>query len=448
MIKHLWCNYILTIGQFFIKAQALICIFYGGNPVFAEEHMSSHLHCTGKVKLMNIVECVLDHSPEYRTARLQVGVMQGRKKTSAYLFPSNPVFSFAYAHRKQAGESSGISLGGTSSAVNGEIAVSQEIFISSQRRIRIGIAESDLSSSEKRAYVSERNTSADALSAAVRLSSADEEMEVSSELYSTAKNLYAVVQARAERGLLSAVEADLAKSELTRMTRVLQSSKRKREAARANLIVMMGAPSSAEVKIEDSLPEISLKNKGTEQLIESALNYRMEIEAAVSDVRSAERRMELLRTERIPNLNLGLYLQRDGFNENVAGARLSFPLAAVRNYSGEIEEAKHTAEQKRSSAEVARHTVRYEVMKAVSDFRSLKEEKDSYSEELLKNVESSLQSLRKAVSLGQMNLRDALITQQSLISLRLTYIQTRLEYQLAGIELLRSGGLPFFNFQE
>ncbi len=125
MKKHLWCNYILSIRYILAEILSVLGMLSAGLSVSAEEHMSPHLHCTGRVKLLNIVECVLDHSPEYRTARLQVGVMQGRKKTSAYLFPSNPVFSFAYAQRKQAGESSGISLGGSSSAVNGEIAVSQ-----------------------------------------------------------------------------------------------------------------------------------------------------------------------------------------------------------------------------------------------------------------------------------------------------------------------------------
>ena len=60
------------------------------------------------------------------------------------------------------------------------------------------------------------------------------------------------------------------------------------------------------------------------------------MDSGVLEVRTAQKRIELLKREAIPNLTVSAYLQRDGFNENVVGARASVPLRVWRDNSGEV----------------------------------------------------------------------------------------------------------------
>ena len=78
-----------------------------------------------------------------------------------------------------------------------------------------------------------------------------------------------------------------------------------------------------------------------------------------------------------------------------------------------------------------------------TNYNSLKIELENYSPELMGRINEDLHSIRKAILSGQMNIRDALLTQQSLISLKLSYIQSKLEYYLSIVEVLRASGLPF-----
>ncbi len=128
------------------------------------------------------------------------------------------------------------------------------------------------------------------------------------------------------------------------------------------------------------------------------------------------------------------------------GARASIPLRVWRDNSGEIVESEARKEQAMSSLEVNQHTIKFEVIRAVTNFNSLREETKNYPQELMKKVDDDLLSIKKALGTGQMNIRDALVAQNSLVSLKLSYIQSQSDYDLSKIELLRSIGFPLLQY--
>ena len=99
-----------------------------------------------------------------------------------------------------------------------------------------------------------------------------------------------------------------------------------------------------------------------------------------------------------------------------------------------------------TNLEVNQHTIKFEVIRAVSNFNSLREETKNYPQELMKRVDEDLLSIKKALSTGQMNIRDALVAQNSLVTLKLSYIQSQSDYDLSKIELLRSVGFPLLQY--
>ena len=124
------------------------------------------------------------------------------------------------------------------------------------------------------------------------------------------------------------------------------------------------------------------------------------------------------------------------------------PLRVWRDQSGEIQESKYRVEQVKSVSEVNRHTITMEVLKASNDFESLKSELETYSPELLKKVEINIDFLKKALMQGQVNLKEALLLQQSFLNLKVNLLGTRLQFALSGIELIRASGYPMISYKE
>ena len=308
------------------------------------------------------------------------------------------------------------------------------------------VAESEFSAQIKRVSIMERNTTAEALSAAVFYRNSLEEFKITEFLYQNSLDMAKVVQARAEKGLAAEIDADIANAEVSKTSRLLNSSIRKRDGAKGNLTVMMGVNFNLPLSIIDTIPDIKLNTTNTEELVATALKQRTEIEEGTLNIRIAQKRIELLKREAIPNLTVSAYVQRDGFNENVVGGRASIPLRVWRDNSGEILESQAKKDQSITNLEVNQHTIHFEVIKAVTNYNSLRAEFNNYPQELLKKVDANLLSLKKALSAGQINIRDALVAQNSLVGLKLSYIQSQSDYDLSKIELIRSIGFPLLQY--
>ncbi len=410
-------------------------------------HDEPHLHCVGNVSLKQIVECVLDHSPEYKSSRMELNVIKGKKIAAGYLFPSNPQISYMQSHRKQTNNTELFS-GGLQSSVNGEILLSQEIFIGGQRKGRLDVADSEFAAQVRRVTVMERETIFHALVATLLYSSLLKEVRLAEELSELAKEIFTVAKARSEKGLSAPIDADIAEAESIRMNKLLLIAKRKLDLAKGNLTVMMGIPFYSDLNLIGEPRDPSFQNSDIAILTEDALKVRAEIQASDADIVAQESKISLLKKERIPNLTISGFIQRDGFSENVIGGRLSVPLKIFRDNSGELIEEVSKKEQLKNRAEVSRHTIRYEVIRAVSNYHSFKKEYQSYSNALLEKIDTDLNSIKKALQNGRINVREALLSQQSLVGVKISFVQSKTDFAIATAEVIRACGIPFSEYLE
>lgn len=425
----------------------LIIFFISLSGLFSDDgdDHSVNKNCTGKIALVKVVECVLNHSPEYRKARIELNALRGKKIVASYLFPSNPTLGFMGGNRKQGGNPNPLT-DATGIYVNGEVSVSQEFYLAGQRGARMELAESEFVAGIKRLSVRERNSIAEAVAAIEMYRNSIEEHRITSDLYNLANEMAEMIKARADKGLTAPVDYDIAVSEAAKMHRLMQQALRKKNATKGNLTVMMGVQYSLPLEITDEVPELVLASLDTEALIADALKHRVEVEAAEQDVKIAQRRLDLTKRERTPNLTVSGFMQKDGFNENVIGARASIPLRVWRSNEGEIVENAARQEQSITDLEISKHTIKYEIIKAHTSYTSLKEEMNYYSKDALARIDEDLGFLKKALSQGQMNIREALIASQSLVNFKLSHIQTKTDYAIAKVELLRAMGLPLMQY--
>lgn len=326
--------------------------------------------------------------------------------------------------------------------------ISQELFLSSQRQTKVRIANLDMNGSEKKLMVVERNTISEALSAAIKLQFAKDEMDLMFSQLKISEEIFNIMKIRSEKGLNSPMEADLAETEKLKAFKNYQTSVRNYNKFKIDLTVMMGVNYNSSLEIIDTFNDPIYERIVPEEILTYALNNRPEVDFHEYNIKSNFNRLELIHKEKIPNPIISAYVQRDGFNENVMGGRVSFPIRAFRDQSGEIHEGKYKLEQSKSQSEVNRHTISLEVLKAINDYEYLKIELESFPPELVKKTEKNIENLRLALQRGQINLRDALIMQQSFLNVKLNLISIKMYFALSGIELLRASGKPILEFEE
>ncbi|WCL50038.1 TolC family protein [Leptospira sp. GIMC2001] len=431
------------LGQNLNRSSKFLILFYlflfafHGN-VRADEKFEV-VGCDGKISIFRIVQCVLNHSPEYKIGKYEIESSAGRKEIASYLFPTNPNFSFSSGMRNG---SSGNSFGNSSqqSALNSEVLISQEIFVGGQRQIRINIADTELRSRIKRLLVLEKFIIGDAVSLSLAYLSSQEEYDVTDELYKLSLEIYNISKTRFKNGLGTEMDMEIAESEKLKMMSLWNSAKRKTDDLKADLTVMMGTKFTKSLDIIKTKAIYQIPLNDLESYTARSEAQRYDLEVLELERELSEKRIRLLEREKIPNLTISGYAQNDGFNEQVIGGRVSIPLRIWRDNRGEIKEAIAESKKRQADQEIGYHTVRSESIKAWNNYKSWKEVWTNYPEDILIRTNENLNILKNAVLSGQISVREALVTQRSLIELKSSYFQSKSGYAQACIEYLRASG--------
>lgn len=424
----------------------LFCFYSIATSISIQASENYNPRCTGKISLLRAIECVLEHSPEYKYEKLELGVREGRKVVSSYLFPSNPVFSFSQSLRS-GGEKNFLETNRSNYFLNGEIAISQEIFISSIRQTKMASSNLQISAQQLKIEITKRETIAETIKVSIRYETSKKILSELENLYKKSLLLHNIIQERVKKGLSAPIDLTLSYAEVLKTKKLYELAKRQKSSHQANLTVMMGVPFTSLEEVS-SIPEnVQVQEKSLEKLIEYGLKNRLEILLAEQNIRFQRKTTEILQQEKIPNLTFSAFTQRDGFNENVVGFRFGLPLRVWRTNKGEILESQFKEKQAEELKEIQSHSIRQEIIQAIQNFESLNSEIQGYTKESLENIDQAISNLQKAMQNGQIPLREGLLTQQSFINTKLAYLETLGEYMVSAIEVLRAAGFSLLEFE-
>jgi cobalt-zinc-cadmium efflux system outer membrane protein len=394
--------------------------------------------CAGALDPERVVRCALAVSPDVRRAREQLAAIAGRRSTAAVVLPSNPVVSATIANRRRPPPEA-------AEVLNWNLALSQEIEIAGQRGTRIDTADAEASAQLRRLAVAEQEVAAGALAAYYEMVAAQEGVRFAEALAQTAQALAAYAEGRAKEALLAGVEADVARAEATRIALGRFEAERRLSEARAALAVLLDlGPGGFTVATSLAAPTPAELPGG--RLEEQALRLRGEIGAAEMERQVLERRLVVVRRERVPNLTISGFVERGEINDRIFGVGLSLPLPLPspvgRTRAGEIAETLAQIRAAEASAELVRRRVRLEVARAEATYRARQRSSELFAADLLDRARADLAALRDAVASRQLSLREGLQWQRILIELLQADIDSRLGRVLAWIDLQRVVGLP------
>jgi outer membrane protein, heavy metal efflux system len=394
--------------------------------------------CEGRLDPDVVVRCALAASPEVSEARAQLAAVTGRRATAGVWLPSNPTVSGVLANRRRPPPES-------ASVLNWVVTLSQEFEIAGQRSARVEAVDVEATAQDRRVHVAEQEVAAGALAAYYEAVAAQEGLRVATDLVHTADALAAYAEGRAKEAVLAGVEGDVARAEATRIALVRFEAERRLTVARAALALSVQAD-PAKLVLPDALaPPPAPEGVGAD-LEEQALRLRGEVAAAEMERAVLERRLTVVRRERIPNLTVSAFAEQGEINDRVLGVGLSVPIPppapAGRTRAGEIAETIAQIRAAESSAELVRRRVRIEVARATSASRARVGATRLFAADLLARARADLSALREAIGARQLSLREALSWQRSLIELLQADIEVRLGSALASVELRRVAGLP------
>lgn len=392
--------------------------------------------CSSRITRTNIVQCALAASLTVKGERQELEAAEARKVAVSPLLPSNPVLALSGAKR------SSTSFDG----YNWSATLSQEIEVAGQRGVRRDAAEASVVAQSKRVLLSRRETAALAWVAFFEALAASEEERLADRLTVATRAVAVAAKARAEKGLIAPVDADVADATTVRVLQSKLAAERRVGQGQATLGSFLGLdPAKGPVSVEGELVPLSEITNALASTSGKGLAERPEVLVLEAERQALELRADAFRRTRISNPTVSLFVQNDGFNERVLGVGVSFPIPLPgnvgRTYRGEIAEAEAHARRAATDRERIEREIRLEVATATQAFLSRAKEVEAFTPERVARAETTLTSLGQEVEAGRLAVRDAVVAQQALIELLRANVEARRAWCLASVDLAHAVGV-------
>ncbi len=255
--------------------------------------------------------------------------------------------------------------------------------------------------------------------------------------------VWEAARAAAERGAAAGVEADVADAaRVSTQQRRLEAAREER-AATASLAGLLGLSPTQPLDVSGPLEPLQRAGDVRRELIPPD---SPEVLALAAEKRAATARASAFRRSRVPSPTISVFVEHDGFNENVLGVGLAFPLPLPqpigRTAAGEIAENEALADRAGLLAERERRAARAALARALASYDAALEASRTFSAERVTHAEQTSTNLAAEVAAGHVPIRDAIVFQGPLLELQLGAVAARKALCLASLEVVRAAGLP------
>lgn len=375
--------------------------------------------------------CALRNSARVEIAGAEVDVARARRDQARVMLPSNPTLDVVVAHRSTASDRD-VNVYGT---------LRQEVEIAGQRRLRVRAADAEIDAARADVTAARRRIAADAMLAWYDVVAAQRLAGELGKVLEVARSLESLAAERVGAGAAAGLELDLSRAARIVASRRHLDARRAARRARARLGGLLGAD-GATLEVAGELQPIARPREASHDADEA--RARPELVASDARIRGGKGRIAALRRDRVPDPAFVVTVQRDGFGELVAGGGISLgiplPSPLGRTARAEIAESRAMTRRAQGEREVVRRRVALEVETATTDLEAGRELLAVYDAKVADDARATLAALTDALAAGQVDLRDALMAQQSLLELLSGQLQAEYEVCTATVELAYAAG--------
>ena len=243
--------------------------------------------------------------------------------------------------------------------------------------------------------------------------------------------------------LQSGLEAGISRNEVIQMRAELHN-------AYSSLDLWLGEFSGEALLVPESSLIISERIFNTEELLQTALNNRADLAAAMKNVDVAHRALKVAKRERNMDLDLALgYNYNTEVRNDIAPAPkfngvslgVAVPLKFSNINKGTIRAAEHTAQQAELNYQQAELEVQTSVIQSLRKYKSMLEQVKNFENGLLQDAKTVIDGKIYSYERGETSLLEVLNAQRTYDELQASYIETLYRCVAALVELERNVGI-------
>lgn len=419
------------IGAWFIKAlfilEAVFLLFLP--PSFAAE--------TIKLDLDAAIKIALERNLELKAKREDLGVAEGRRIRSDLLWQHNPELEGEAGNFK-------VTKGEPEFAKNQTnfgFSLSQELEIGGQPTYRRQAAQRNLEKVRSEIDDLKRVLRFRITEVFLKLLNTQAKVKQAELIVDLRGRLYEASKTRLALGDIPEVQLIISEFELNRAKSDLISSQREYEELLSRLKTELALEQNQSLEPVGELGRPSLP-ASSDELLKIALEKRPDLAAFDQERQVTEAEEQLTRAERVPNLKLGAFYNREKQEGGyIAGGRLSIALPFFDRKQGELREAL----ARKSIAHIHYLNLRQSIEKGVRGayerFRLSERELAFYPEGTIKKFDESLELYQRAYQERQIDLSEAILFQNQVIEARVKFIDALTTYNLSLAELKFQAGI-------
>lgn len=401
-----------------------IC-FLTMSPTFGAEAM--------RLSLEQAVQIALERNLEFKAKREELGIADGRILRANLFLQHNPELDGDVANRRLKKPEEGFN----KNLPQGGVSLMQEFEIGGQSRYRREAARENLEKVKFEVGDFERTLRFRVVEAFLRLLNSEAKIKQTERVVELRNRLYEASKTRLSLGDIPEVQLMLSEFEFNRARSELIGLQRERQELMTRLQTELGLDDST-IEIRElgrTSPSFSLQD-----LLKTALERRPDLAASEREKRATEAEELLTRAERIPNIKVGAFYERDD-KDNIVGGKLSFPLPFFDRKQGELREALARKSIANLNYLNRRQALEREIRAAYNKFRLAERDMSLYPEDSLKRFDENLDLNQRAYQEGQIDLSDAIVFQNQVIEARQKFIDALTNYNLAVAELKFHAGV-------
>lgn len=317
------------------------------------------------------------------------------------------------------------------------------IEIGGQRGKRIAVAKAELALADLDERSELRTLRRNLRQAFYGLLAADERVRLCQEVLQLAERAKLVAQTRFEEGAaprLDVLQADLG---LARAQAEADLARSSRASALADLNAVLNQPAGQAVAITGDIGEAPV-TPAFDDALKLAAGSNGELMAAEKEAAAEERRLALLKAERIPTptVTFGMPMNApDEFDVGKSiGLTMTIPLFS-RN-QGEMAASRATIDQIHAKAEAARRTVESEVYGALARIDAQRKQVDAYKARIVPAATELAALAEESYKSGRDSVLALIDAQRSLRDVKREFLQALLDFQTALADLEEVIGGP------
>ncbi len=388
-----------------------------------------------RLTLEQATHMTTERNLELKAKREDLGIAEARLIRANLLFQHNPELEGDVSNRRLNKPENGSSR----NVPQGGVFLSQEFEIGGQPIYRRQAAQRNYEKVKFEVADFERALRFRVTEIFLKLLNGQAKIKQAEQIVDLRSRLYEASGTRLKLGDIPEVQHTLSEFELNRAKSDLIGLQREREEFLAKVRTDLGLEPDAPVEVVGDLKPAPTALSPAE-LVKIALERRPDLSALERERGVTEAEEKLIRAERIPNVKLGPFYERDD-KDNIIGGRVSIPLPIFDRKQAELREAL----ARRSAANInylnLRQSIDRSIRAAYARLKLSEQEISLYPEASMKRFDETLELYLKAYEEGAINLADAILFQNQVIEARQKFIDAMTNYNLSLAELKLQAGI-------